>query len=389
MSTTGKAAAQGKGAEDKGKKDTTGKPGTEAGGRQEEASTEVAITAQYDPAMSERFTNAVIREFSAIMGAQTANLDAGQKRLAQHLFAKMNATLVELEKKRLDKGQKDKAQIVWANVNMQKLALDAVHRIELGLDALIPNHIWPIPYWNERSKKYDVDLRIGYVGKDYYRRKMAIAAPKDIRYELVYTTDKLTVFMKSKINPIETYEFDIPEPFNRGEVKGGFAYLEYEDTSKNKLVLISLAEFNKSKALAQSQDFWSKYPEKMQYKTLVLRATDKLQIDPEKVNASFLAVENDDISDAREVREQIAGKANAGEVIDIQMDHIDESTGEVTSGHAAAQDAAQTQPVCTCDEMIKEGVKAFDCPRHGRYQDGRFTPPPQVQGQPDKRKPEY
>jgi hypothetical protein len=93
------------------------------------------------------------------------------------------------------------------------------------------------------------------------------------------------------------------------------------------------------------------------------------------------------------VRVEIDERANAGDTLAITEDagRPEESGAEVDQAGKAPEEqaAAQTQPVCTCDEMIKEGVKAFDCPRHGRYQDGRFTPPPQVQGQPDKRKPEY
>jgi len=354
-------------------------------GKESEAPGEATVPSReiqkYDPAMSERFTSMIIREFSSIMGNGSLVLNDQQKRLAQHMFAKMDATLQELEKKRLDKNETGKVAIVWANVNMQKLSLDAVHRIELGLDALIPNHISPIPYWNARMKKYDVDLRVGYTGKDYYRRKVALDSPKDVRYHLVYTNDKLTVFMKSKTNPIETYEFEIPEPFNRGEVKGGFAYLEYEDASKNKIVLLALSDFNKAKSAAKSPDFWSKYPEQMQYKTLVHRATDKLQIDPAKINASYLAVENDDASDALEVQAQIEESANKGKVIDmIPEDTNPKGTDDLSATNEMAAKMLKDADICVCGEMISQQLAAWDCPVHGRYQGGKFSPSPAQTG---------
>ena len=346
------------------------------------------VTANPDATMSERFTKMVMREFGAIASGVVTFSDQ-QQRLAHHMYQKLDATLQEMEKKRLDKNETGKQPIIWANVNMQKLALDSVHRIELGLDALIPNHIWPIPYWNSRGKKYDVDLRIGYIGKDYYRRKMAIDPPKDIRYELVYTTDDLVVFMKSRSNPIETYEFNITKPFDRGVVKGGFAYLDYADQTKNKLILLSLKDFEMAKSAAKSTDFWGgQYVEKMQYKTIVLRATDRLQIDPEKINASFLAVETDDTGDALEVQAQIEERANKGAIIDLTAEQITEGpgsdgpAGEIDATNEKMADLLKENGICVCGDMAAQKLSAWTCPVHGTYQGGKFTAP--VSSQPKK-----
>lgn len=262
--------------------------------------------------ISERFTNAVIKEFGVI-GKLT--LTPFQRRLAQHLFIKIDATLTELEKKRTDQ---NRPTITWHNVNMQKLAVDAVHRIELGLDALIPNHISPIPYLNGRTKKYDLDLRVGYVGKDYYRREMALNPPIDIIYEIVYENDVFKPIKKSQKNPVESYEFEIPQPFSRGKVVGGFAYLIYDDDKKNQLVIVTEEDFKKSENKAQSKEFWSGYPDQMRYKTIVNRATNKLQIDPGKVNAAFMAVEKDDAEDTIQAKAMIEENANKGDILEIE-----------------------------------------------------------------------
>jgi len=266
---------------------------------------------------SERFTALVVNEFTATVGTGI-QLNEDKKRLAQHLFVKVNATLNELEAKRQKDG-KNSAPIVWENVNMQKLALDAVHRIELGLDALIPNHIHPIPYFNGKLKKYDLDLRIGYVGKDYYRRKIALEAPKDIRYELVYETDHFVALKKNMNREVEGYAYEIQQPFDRGNIIGGFGYIIYDDPTKNKLVLVTEADFLKSQKAAQSDKFWKPHGTEMRYKTLVTRVTDKLSIDPAKVTEALAAVE------AAEVDAEIEREANQ-EIIDIQA----EPTG---SGH--------------------------------------------------------
>lgn len=279
-----------------------------------------------DVAVSELFTNQVIKEFGKNAGGDL-NLTVYQKRLAQHLFIKIDASLKELEKKRLAKG-KQGSPIAWANVNMQKLAVDAMHRVELGLDALIPNHIHVIPYWNTSAGKYDLDLRIGYVGRDYYKRQMALNPPDDITYELVYANDTFKAVKKSIKNPVESYEFEIPEPFNRGEVIGGFAYIWYsDDTNKNKLIIVTAKDFDKSKSKAQSPDFWNAYPDEMKYSKLVTKATNKLQIDPEKVNEAFMSAERDeDAIDVEVVKAEIEKNANTGPVLEIEAEKQEETT---------------------------------------------------------------
>jgi recombination protein RecT len=249
--------------------------------------------------MSARFTSMVVREFGSTVG--TLALTPHQQRLAQHLFIGIDNSLRELDAKRIKDGRTNQAPIVWSNINMDKLALDAVHRIELGLDALIPGHIYPIPYFNGKTQKYDLDLRIGYVGKDYYRRAMAVDPPVDIVYQLVHEKDTFKPIMKGAGNDIESYEFEITNPFDRGDVIGGFGYIMYDNPAKNKLVIVSKADFDKSKKAAKSDMFWKPYEKEMQFKTLVTRVTSKLAVDPEKVSAAYTAVELDD--NGREIQE--------------------------------------------------------------------------------------
>lgn len=268
--------------------------------------------AKAEPTYSQRFTSMVVKEFGNEVG--TLALTPYQQRLAQHLFVAIDTQLKNLEAKRLDKGVKG-TEIVWANINMNKLAIDSVHRIELGLDALIPNHIHAIPYFNKRLKKYDLDLRIGYAGKDCYRRKVALDEPVDIIYELVYANDRFSPIKKSAASEVESYEFEISNPFDRGEVVGGFGYIIQENPKKNKLVIVTKVDFDKSKSKAQSDTFWKAHPIEMMYKTLIHRTTSKIAIDPEKVNASLMAVELDDTINGATL--QIEDKANK-ELIDIE-----------------------------------------------------------------------
>jgi recombination protein RecT len=261
-----------------------------------------------------RFTGAMMREFSGIAGA-AIELSPEQKRLAQHLFLKIDESLKSLEAKRLAKGETNRQPIIWQNVNMQKLAMDAMRRVELGLDALIENHISPIPYWNARLGKYDLDLRVGYVGKDYYRRRFALHPPKRIIYELVYSTDVFKLVKKSAKNPVETYELEVTKPWDRGEIVGGFAYLMYEDETQNQLIPVPASEFDRSERLG-NKDFWKSSPVEMKYKTIVNRAMARLWPDPEKTPDSFHIVEAEfDAGPTEEaVAHEIAENANREEL---------------------------------------------------------------------------
>lgn len=308
--------------------------------------------AVHEPTVSERFTAMVVKEFSSTMGDMT-KFSEEQRRLAQHLYVKIDASLNALEAKR-QKSDKAGTPIIWQNINMQKLALDAVHRIELGLDALIPNHIHPIPYMNGKTGKYDLDLRIGYVGKDLYRRKVALEEPIDIRYELVYSTDTFVAKKRDFQNKVESYEFVINNPFDRGDILGGFGYIVYKEESKNKLVLVTAKDFKKSEN-AGNKDFWSKHPTEMKYKTLVTRVTDKLTIDPKKVTTSYAMVEEQEA--IIEAEAEIAQNANQ-EIIDTTADPAGDPDGTPQDPEAPPPMTAEEIAEITAKEQAEAAGQA-------------------------------
>lgn len=262
---------------------------------------------------SVRFVAEVQRQFVAELGDSLKFTDY-EKTLAQHMYVKVDAALMEAESNRTDQ---NKPAIEWKNVNLQKLALDSVHRIGLGLDALIPNHVHAIPYLNSRTQKYDLDLRIGYMGKDYCRRKMASEEPIDVIYQLVHEHDVFEPLMRSAKNEFESYNFEIQQPFNRGKVLGGFGYIMYKDPKKNKLVLVTANDFEKARKASATDKFWGhdKWEEEMMYKTLVHRVSDKLPLDPTKVNSKSYAYVEEQEADNR-IEREIDANANI-QTIDV------------------------------------------------------------------------
>lgn len=292
---------------------------------------------------SERYSEMVLKEYNAL-SSEPLQFTPNQKRLAQHLFIKADASLKALESKRIADNKMSLTPYTWQSINLTKLAVDSIHRIEIGLDALIPNHISMIPYWNKSLQKYDFDLQIGYAGKDYYRRKLAIDAPKDIIYELVYSTDKFTPIKKGQENDVESYTFEIVNPFKRGDIVGGFGYVVYEDPTMNKLAIVTEAEFKESEQLSKAAHFWKNNPKAMRYKTIVNRVTDKIQIDPDKTSVSFFEVEQQEIEDFEKIEN------TEEEIIDIDMDDVKE-----TGPEESQEGTASTEGTGTNEHTIPKG----------------------------------
>jgi len=233
-------------------------------------------------------------------------------------------------------------------VNLPKLAIDAVHRVALGLDALIPNHIHPIPRWNKHEKKYDLDLSIGYVGKDYCRRALAVEPPLDVIYELVYVydTDVFRPYPRSKDNPIESYDFEITQPFDRGQVVGGFGYIIHEQPEKNRLVIVTRDDFNRARDAAATKRVWDSDTRAMMYKTLVHRVTEKIPLDPRKVNAASYAYVQAQEAE-QELARELDERANR-EPLDVGFKVDDEEppaeVAEPANGDQAPEQPAQAAP---------------------------------------------
>ena len=112
---------------------------------------------------------------------------------------------------------------------------------------------------------------------------------RKIRIEPVYSTDEFVVYKRGLSQEIEGYDFKVHQPFERGELVGGFGYIEYENSEDNDLVILSKAEIDKYRAKAMGNDFWGPWYDQMAYKTIVHRTTDKIILDPQKINVTALA----------------------------------------------------------------------------------------------------
>lgn len=291
---------------------------------------------------SERFTNMVMREFSANNGGQI-NLTPFQKKLCQNYFIKIDMVLKEAEAKRQRKKNHDPLQYIWANVNMDKLATDVVIFSSVGMDPTQPNHVNPIPHKNSATNKYDITFMPGYRGLELKARKYGLDVPDEVVVELVYKNDKFKGFKKDKNNEVETYEFEMADNFDRGELVGGFYYHSFfSEARKNKLKTFSKADIEKRKPDNASAEFWGGekniwengkvvgkemvegWYDEMAHKTIYRAAYNAITIDSEKIDANYLQLilkesESKDLRIADEIQE----KGNKTEMAFEDADVVD------------------------------------------------------------------
>ena len=172
---------------------------------------------------SERFTAKVMKEFGSSAGVP--QVTDFQRQLIQGYFISIDRALKAAEEERLRKNANNKDHkydndlpVTWENVNLTDLALDVVHYARMGLDMMQDNHLFPIPYKNNKAQRYDVTLMPGYNGIRYIAEKYALEPPLAVTVELVYSTDTFEPIKKDAANQVESYRFIINQPFDRGAV---------------------------------------------------------------------------------------------------------------------------------------------------------------------------
>lgn len=219
-----------------------------------------AQIAQNEPSMAERFTGMVMKQYATTGKYQPTERE---KQLIRNYFICIDQTLQKAEAERLRKNANNRdtkynneLAYTWNNVDLPALALDLAHYARVGLDMMEDNALFPIPYKNSKGNKYAITLMEGYNGIRFQAEKYALDPFKTVTVEVIYANDKFRPIKKDSRNPVEGYEFDIPQPFDRGEPVGVFGYIEFEDPTKNKLVVFSKADVMKRKPKYASPEFW-------------------------------------------------------------------------------------------------------------------------------------
>lgn len=284
---------------------------------------------------SEKFTQTVLKEFHN-PGSEPLELTNFQRKLINNYFIKLDSVLIDSEIKRMSKSEqyRDPLPFTWGNVNLRKLSRDVVAYSMIGLDPLQKNHINPIPYKNSKTNKYDITFIEGFNGLEIKAKKYGFDAPDEVLFELKYSTDKFKSFKKNINNKIESYDFEIVDDFNRGELEGGFYYMMYQNKEKNKLVVLNREQIEKRIPEYASAEFWGGekdeyqngkktgnkikvegWEEEMFMKTLKRHCWNSINIDSQKIDDYLMQIitnENDEVP--TEVAEKISQHANKEEI---------------------------------------------------------------------------
>ncbi|MBE6905332.1 MAG: recombinational DNA repair protein (RecE pathway) [Ruminococcaceae bacterium] len=331
----------------------------------------VAAAPKQQVSPSQRFANLVTREYASVANTGLEMMES-QKRLVQHYFVKTDRVLEAAEQRRLAKSEKyrDSVPVTWQNIDMNALALDCAHYSKLGLDPMQKNHLHIIPYKNNKTGKYDINFMEGYVDLELIASKYAVEPPIAVTCELVYSNDKFTLHKKSSTNKVESYDLDVTDPFDRGDVKGGFGYIQYENPEKNVLVTLSLKDILKRKGAGQGNaEFWGGEKDKWEngkkvgkehvegwFEEMCLKTVKRcvfggnyIPIDPAKVDDTYNHIKlRQQGAERMEAEQEIAENANKGDLVDVVdveysdvPDGVNPDTGEVTEPvETAPQDSA-------------------------------------------------
>ncbi|WP_153465060.1 recombinational DNA repair protein (RecE pathway) [Sediminibacillus terrae] len=299
--------------------------------------------AKKEKSQSERFMEKVVKEYGS--GVGEVALTDFQKRLAQNYFVALDSVLKATEERRMRKSEKyrDALPVTWANVNMSKLARDVVTMARIGYDPAQPNHINLIPFKNNNTNQYDIGFIEGYRGLELKATKYGLEVPDDVVVELVYSNDVFKPIKKDSSNKVEGYEFSIENPFDRGNIIGGFYYHVYSNKpEKNKLVIMTIAEIEKRKPDRASPEFWGGekdkwsngqkvgkekvegWYDKMCWKTVYRAAYNDITIDSQKIDDDYLKLKQmeEDFTESK-VRKEVDENANS-EFIDVEYSEVQE-----------------------------------------------------------------
>lgn len=289
--------------------------------------------AKQQESVSKRFTELVIKEFtSSVGGAEVTDM---QRSLIQGYFIGCDNALASAEADRIKAGNKDKLPLVWSNVSVDStLAQNIITYAKLGLDMSVANHLFAIPRMNNKTGKYQLSFQPGYKGREIVSRRYSYDPIVDITYGLIYSTDKFVARKRDAKNEFDNYELEITNPFNRGDVVGGFGYVTYENKSQNTLVLMSKAQIDKRRDKAMSKTFWSSWYEEMALKTVAIATCKTVTIDPKKVDDNYRALLKADDTEMQ-LADEVITNAN-GEIIDIES--VTESTAQAIEQKAVYED---------------------------------------------------
>lgn len=264
--------------------------------------------------MAQRFTNAVVKSYGDV--ARDIEVTPKQMQLISNYYIKLDEMI---------KNPDTKIQS-WGQVRLPELATTLAHMARLNLDMSL-GHLSFIPFKHKDTNSFDL---VAIISKDGYwniAKNYGINPPKSYTIELVYSSDKFSVFKKDATHEYDSYVFEVTNPFNRGNIIGGFGYIEYDDKTNNKIIMMSEQEILKYKPQYAKDAFWTGENRKKMYeKTIAKQLFKRIPLDPDKVNSvqdSFKRIETEEINyTAMDAKNEIDENMCSGDVVDIDFEEI-------------------------------------------------------------------
>lgn len=265
--------------------------------------------------LPERFTNAIVSAYSDV--AKGVGMTVEQKQLVANYYIKLDEMFRD-----------PKVNIKWNQVRIPELAKTLAHMAKLGLDMSL-DQLSFLPFKNGNTGTYNLVPCISKHGYWYIAKNFALDVPSNYVVELIYSNDTFSVIKKDVNHECDSYVFEIKSPFNRGDIVGGFGYLEYSDKSKNKLFVMPEEEILGYKPPYANNTFWTGNNKKKMYEKVIAKQLLKtVERDPKKVNGlqdSFDRIETEELNyNAATAQEEINDNMCSGEVIDIDYTPVEE-----------------------------------------------------------------
>lgn len=230
------------------------------------------------------------------------DLGCKNESLSDNFFNALDASIKKSESERaLNEYKRNDPKIRWSSIsNFDTVLQSSIVYSNLGIDPLAEDMLSFI-FYKSKSNGYDITFVEGVSCMEILARRYGINCPDNIKIELVYSTDVFKVIKKDINNPEDTCIHNVINPFERGEILGGYSLSQFENSSYNKLREMSIKEINKR--TKETTSFFKKWPKEMCEKTLsknawskvILNTTDLAEYYAAKKEESFIADQTDEL----------------------------------------------------------------------------------------------
>ena len=282
-------------------------------------------------------------------------ITAVQKHILQGYADSISKTIANFKPAYNKSEKKYNPALTWKNIDYTKLSRAVYVNAHLGLDMWQENMLSIVPFYNKVTGRYELNLGRGYNGLKHLAETYSKDKIINIVTELIYSNDHFKPIKKDAKNPVETFEFEIVNMFDRGVLIGCFGYIEYGDNRQNKLLNMTKEEMDKRKPKYAAVEFWggekniyendkkvgteevAGWQPEMYLKTLIRQACNQrhIPLDPETIGDLFVEDET--------IEMQARDRLNMIDAEPLETQVISEE--EITPTANIPVEAEETEPV--------------------------------------------